>query len=98
MKNYIISGTFAVGRIRKPHLAKWSLFGVAAICGALLASTGCAQNATNAPAWPPVVKGPPGAPNVVLVLLDDVGYGYSSVFGGPVPTPNIDKVASQGLR
>ena len=98
MKNYIISGTFAVGCVRKPHLAKWSLFGVAAICGALLASTGCAQNATNAPAWPPVVKGPPGAPNVVLVLLDDVGYGYSSVFGGPVPTPNIDKVASQGLR
>jgi arylsulfatase len=71
---------------------------VAVICGVLLASTGQAQNATNAAAWPPVVRAPAGAPNVVLVLLDDTGYGYSSVFGGPVPTPNIDKVASQGLR
>lgn len=48
--------------------------------------------------WPPVIKAPAGAPNVVLILLDDVGYSWSSVFGGPVATPNIDKVASQGLR
>jgi len=34
----------------------------------------------------------------VLIVLDDVGYSWSSVFGGPVPTPNIDRLASQGLR
>ena len=39
-----------------------------------------------------------GAPNIVLILLDDVGYSWSSVFGGPVATPNIDRLASHGLR
>ncbi|MFM8794220.1 MAG: arylsulfatase, partial [Acidimicrobiales bacterium] len=38
------------------------------------------------------------APNIVLVLLDDVGFGTCSTFGGPVPTPALDRVASGGLR
>jgi arylsulfatase len=41
---------------------------------------------------------PPGAPNVVVVLLDDVGFGAASTFGGPVPTPALDGVAQAGLR
>ncbi|MEZ0352534.1 arylsulfatase [Mycobacterium sp. pR1184] len=41
---------------------------------------------------------PPGAPNVVVVLLDDVGFGAASTFGGPVPTPSLDRVANTGLR
>ena len=41
---------------------------------------------------------PPGAPNVVVVLLDDVGFGASSTFGGPIPTPALDRVANAGLR
>jgi hypothetical protein len=40
------------------------------------------------PAWPEVVKAPAGAPNVVLILLDDVGFGMSSTYGGPASTPN----------
>jgi arylsulfatase len=73
----------------------------------LLAGIGQAEDSsslTNAaaggppPAWPPVIKPPAGAPNIVLILLDDVGYSWSSVFGGPVPTPNIDRLASRGLR
>jgi arylsulfatase len=40
---------------------------------------------------------PEGAPNVLLILLDDVGFGMTSTFGGPVPTPNIDKLAKGGL-
>jgi arylsulfatase len=49
--------------------------------------------------WPlPSPFPPPGAPNIVVVLLDDVGFGTCSTFGGPVPTPALDRVASQGLR
>lgn len=48
--------------------------------------------------WPQGVKAPQGAPNVVLVLLDDVGFGASSTFGGPAQTPELDKLAADGLR
>lgn len=41
---------------------------------------------------------PKGAPNVVIVLLDDVGFAASGTFGGPVPTPNLDRLAGEGLR
>jgi arylsulfatase len=44
------------------------------------------------------VKAPDGAPNVVIVLLDDVGFGQTSTFGGPVATPTLDRLASEGLR
>lgn len=46
----------------------------------------------------PVRTPPEGAPNVVLVLLDDVGYAATSTFGGAVPTPSLDALAQQGLR
>jgi arylsulfatase len=49
-------------------------------------------------AWPQLPTPPSGAPNVVIILLDDVGFGQVSTFGGPVPTPNLDKLAAQGLR
>ena len=41
---------------------------------------------------------PVGAPNIVLILLDDVGFGSFGTFGGPVPTPTLDRIASIGLR
>ncbi len=41
---------------------------------------------------------PPGAPNIVLIMLDDVGFGTCSTFGGPVPTPTVERVANAGLR
>jgi len=44
------------------------------------------------------VKAPKGAPNVVVVLLDDIGFGQSSAFGGPVKMPTLDKLAGAGLR
>ena len=49
-------------------------------------------------AWPTLPTAPVGAPNVVVILLDDVGFGQVSTFGGPVPTPSLDKLASEGLR
>jgi len=50
---------------------------------------------------PPVpfnVKAPKEAPNVVIVLIDDLGLGATSAFGGPIRTPTMDKLASNGLR
>jgi arylsulfatase A-like enzyme len=48
--------------------------------------------------WPQPPKAPDGAPNVVIILLDDVGFGQVGTYGGPVPTPNLDKLAKGGLR
>jgi arylsulfatase len=44
------------------------------------------------------VKAPAGAPNVLIVLIDDMGFGMPSAFGGPVRMPTADRLASQGLR
>ena len=44
------------------------------------------------------VKAPKGAPNVVVVLIDDMGFGATSTFGGPISMPVFDKLASEGLR
>jgi arylsulfatase A-like enzyme len=48
--------------------------------------------------WPEPVKAPAGAPNVVWILLDDVGYGASSAFGGLINTPTLENLANNGLR
>src|SRR6266550_8259987 len=45
-----------------------------------------------------IVKAPEGAPNVLLVLIDDCGFGQWSTFGGQIPTPNLDRLAKNGLR
>ncbi|PYL50524.1 MAG: arylsulfatase, partial [Verrucomicrobia bacterium] len=44
------------------------------------------------------VKAPSGAPNILLVLIDDAGFGNPSTFGGPVATPTLDKLAAEGVR
>ena len=44
------------------------------------------------------VKAPQGAPNVVIVLLDDMGFGNPSTFGGPIAMPTLDQLANEGLR
>jgi len=50
--------------------------------------------------FPPItaLRPPAGAPNVLLILLDDVGFGASSVFGGPCRTPTAERLAADGLR
>lgn len=52
----------------------------------------------SSPHWPQSREAPEGAPNVLLILTDDVGFGATSAYGGPVPTPNFDKLAKEGLR
>src|SRR5580704_3937418 len=48
--------------------------------------------------WPEPVKAPAGAPNVVWILLDDVGFGATAPFGGIINTPTFDTLAANGLR
>ncbi len=55
-----------------------------------------ARNAKPPPRFE--VKAPQGAPNVVIVLLDDIGFGQSSTFGGPARMPALDALATQGIR
>jgi len=55
-----------------------------------------ARDATAPPRFE--IKAPAGAPNVFIVLIDDMGFGMSSAFGGPVRMPTADRLASQGLR
>ena len=55
-----------------------------------------ARNAKAPPRFE--VKAPDGAPNVVIVLIDDFGFGHSSAFGGPIRMPTLDRLAAGGLR
>jgi len=52
----------------------------------------------STPDFPLPVTAPKGAPNILLIMTDDVGYGASSTFGGPIPTPTMDRLAKEGLR
>jgi arylsulfatase A-like enzyme len=53
---------------------------------------------SDPPQFPQPVQAPKGAPNVVLILIDDAGFGQFSTFGGGVPSPTMDKLAAEGLR
>ena len=48
--------------------------------------------------FPKQLQPPAGAPNVLIIILDDVGFGHAGAFGGAVPTPTMDRLAAKGLR
>src|SRR5512139_3249365 len=50
------------------------------------------------PYWPARIVPPKGAPNILLIMTDDAGYGVASTFGGVIPTPALDRIAANGLR
>lgn len=75
--------TAAVGQLPKPDPA----------FGGAIGET-FADSAAN---FPEPVRAPKGSPNVLLVLLDDVGFGMTSTLGGPAPTPHLDALAKNGL-
>jgi len=54
--------------------------------------------AQSKPAWPARVVPPKGAPNILLIMTDDVGFAAPSTFGGVIPTPTLDRIAANGLR
>src|SRR5260370_19824542 len=51
----------------------------------------------STPYWPPRVVPPKSAPNILLIMTDDQGYVVSSTFGGAIPTPALDRIATPGL-
>jgi arylsulfatase len=55
-----------------------------------------ARNATKPE--PFEIKAPQGAPNIVLVLIDDIGFGATETYGGPIATPTFDKLADNGVK
>ena len=52
----------------------------------------------STPWWPPRIVPPKGAPNVLLIMTGNQGYGLSETFGGVIPTPALDRIAKAGLR
>ena len=54
--------------------------------------------AQSKPYWPMRVVPPKGAPNILLIMTDDVGFAAPSTFGGVIPTPALDRIAANGLR
>lgn len=54
--------------------------------------------AQSKPAWPARIVPPKDAPNIVLIMTDDTGFGAASTFGGVIPTPALDQIANEGLR
>jgi arylsulfatase len=53
---------------------------------------------SDPPQFPRMVRPPAGAPNIVIIIIDDVGYGQFGTFGGQTPTPGLDRLAAEGLR
>jgi arylsulfatase len=54
----------------------------------------------SVPDWEPYEqpKAPAGSPNVLYIVLDDIGFGAMGCYGGPIETPNIDRIAQNGVR
>lgn len=58
-----------------------------------------AENASeSSPSWPVQIKAPHNAPNIIVIMTDDIGYGASSTFGGPIPTQALDALSKDGAR
>jgi arylsulfatase A-like enzyme len=89
-------------RVRRRVVLSASVLAIAAPC--VLFHAQAAEPATaprSTSRWkhfPPPRTAPEGAPNVLLIMTDDVGFSATSTFGGPVPTPTFDALASAGLR
>ena len=52
----------------------------------------------STPWWPPEPTAPPGAPNIMMIVLDDVGYAQLGCYGSDIETPNLDRLAAGGVR
>jgi len=52
----------------------------------------------STPWWAPRIVSPKDAPNILLIITDDAGFGVPSTFGGVIPTPTMDDIAKEGLR
>jgi arylsulfatase A-like enzyme len=80
------------------QLKKWVGASALIMAGALASQTLAQTSKMSVTSQIESHKPPKGAPNIVLVMLDDVGFGAASTFGGPTPTPALDSLAHDGLR
>lgn len=90
---------------RKTAVRAFSAFCIAffswtsiAVAGAAPTEVGATRGGETARDWPGLKHAPKGAPNIVVIMLDDVGFGASSTFGGAAQTPVLDRLAARGLR
>jgi len=88
--------------MRSMFLASVSIVAALAVAQPVFAQStpiaGAAQTSPPSNAWPTLPQAAPGAPSVLLIMTDDVGFGASSTFGGPIDTPTFDALARDGLR
>lgn len=77
--------------MNRTHATAWLLAALCLLAGPVFATP-------EKPQWPAPPTPPKDAPDIVVVLLDDVGFGASSTFGGPAQTPELDRLAAEGLR
>lgn len=83
-------------RDKRPGTPLFDILVTAALV--MLAGHGAHSAAKPAPAWPVSASVEQAAPSVILIMTDDVGFGASSTFGGPVQTPTLDRLARSGVR
>lgn len=94
LKAYLAGFTALCGLLAAPALALAQGAGSDPLAG----KVGRSVAETHAPVWPSNPAAPKGAPNVLVILTDDVGFGATSTFGGPIATPTFDALSKQGLR
>ena len=81
------------------YLTTAVLFVLAGQTGAAFGQpVGATPETAAMPQWPDRVEAPAGAPNVLLIMTDDVGFGATSTFGGPIPTSAFEALANEGVR
>jgi len=93
-----LAGSGLLGSLSRHALGLALACSVALAPGAVAAKQGGPAGATQGKAWPKVPVPGRSAPNVLLIMTDDVGFSASSTFGGLIPTPNYDRLAKQGAR
>ncbi|MFT8523375.1 arylsulfatase [Gluconobacter oxydans] len=74
------------------------LLGSTLLFGVAQQSVRAAEPPEGTQGWPQLPQAPQNAPNIVVILIDDVGFGATNVFGGPISTPDLTRLAGTGLR
>src|SRR5690349_13106427 len=86
--------------IRPPGQREWRAAkrGLPALLAAILAGTSLTGASAQSTGFPHPPAAPADAPNIFIIMTDDVGFAASSAFGGVIPTPTFDRLAQDGLR
>lgn len=91
-------GAAAIATVALPSIVAAQTFPKSTAPDPYAGQVGRTVATTHAPTWPGEPTAPKDAPNVLVIMTDDIGFGVSSVFGGPVPTPTLAALAKTGAR